>query len=133
MPNAVRRRPFPVSRPGLSRVLPALLFAAVLASATGASAQGAKSKAGGAEPARAALTAAETARERQFEAQVQKVLQGELRGMDTLNLLAEIENRIARKAGQENLLEAAGVIHYRTGQFDGARRNLIRLKRPSAN
>lgn len=134
MPNAVRRLPSPIFRAATSRVLlHGLILAAALASASGAWAQGAKPKPGSAEGARAALSADEAAREKQFEAQVRKVLLGELRGLDTLNLLAEIENRIARKAGQEELLEAAGILNFRMGQFDGARRNLIRLKRPSAD
>lgn len=79
------------------------------------------------------VSAQEAAREKQFESQVQSVLRGELRGLDTLDILGEIENRIARKAGQEQLLEAAGVLNYRLGNFDGAKRSLIRLKKPTAN
>ncbi|HLP39965.1 MAG TPA: hypothetical protein VK465_00535, partial [Fibrobacteria bacterium] len=82
--------------------------------------------------ARQALSAEEVAREKRIESQVNKVLKGELAGIDTLDLLAELENRIARKSGQEAYLEAAGILNYRLARFEDAKRALSRLRRPSS-
>ncbi len=87
-------------------------------------------------PLGAEKTAAGAARsesgEKDIQATVDKILRGNVAGIDTANFVMELENRIARKPGQESWQEAAGMLHYQVGRYDQAKRVLLKLKKPSA-
>ena len=68
----------------------------------------------------------------EVNAAVGKILKGDFAGLDTAGFIVELENRIARKPGQDTWQEAAGILHYRVGRFAEARRALMRLKKPTA-
>ncbi|HKP94735.1 MAG TPA: tetratricopeptide repeat protein [Fibrobacteria bacterium] len=90
-----------------------------------------KTKSPQAQTAKAAGTGDET-REREFQAAVEKILDGNVAGMDTAGFLVELENRIARKPGNDSWQEAAATLHFQVGRFDQARRALAKLRKPSA-
>ncbi|MDB5104999.1 MAG: hypothetical protein JWP91_2688 [Fibrobacteres bacterium] len=90
---------------------------------------------GSASPAAAApaktVAASDASRDPDIQATVDKILKGNLAGIDTAGFLVELENRIARKPGRESWQEAAGILHFRAGRFDQARRALLKLKKPT--
>ncbi len=71
--------------------------------------------------------------EKAFQATVDRILRGNFEGVDTSAFIDDLENRIARKPGQENWIEAAGILHFRSGRFDKARRALLTLKHTNTN
>ncbi|MDB5048016.1 MAG: prsT [Fibrobacteres bacterium] len=110
----------------MHRAFPALAAAFLLAGLNGMPA----SAAAKAKPPQAA--AADGSRDKDFQATVDKILKGSVSGIDTAGFLMELENRIARKPGQDSWQEAAGTLHFQVGRFDQARRALLKLKKPSA-
>jgi tetratricopeptide (TPR) repeat protein len=113
--------------PGLRGTLTALWIAGSLAGtmAPPALAAGAKTKA----PPPASR---ETDKAGEVDAAVAKILKGDFAGLDTAGFVVELENRIARKPGQDAWQEAAGILHYQAGRFAEARRALLKLRKPSA-
>ena len=75
--------------------------------------------------------AAEKISEKQIQATVNKIIQGSMAGIDTVDFLIDLENHIARNPGEESWLEAAGILQFRAGRFDQARRSLLKLRKPS--
>jgi tetratricopeptide (TPR) repeat protein len=110
----------------------ALAVAAILLGSAVGSAWSAtpKAKAAGAEAAKS-VKAADAADNKELQATVDKILRGSVAGIDTANFLMELENRIARKPGQESWQEAAGILHFQVKRYDQARRALLKLKKPS--
>ena len=77
-------------------------------------------------------SAGEASREGDIQATVEKILKGDFSGIDTAGFSVELENRIARKPGNDAWQEAAGILNYRVGRFAEARRGMLKLKKPSA-
>jgi len=82
-------------------------------------------------PSGALAAASESAGDKGFQATVDKVIHGNLGGIDTAAFLVDLENKIARKPGQDSWLEAAGILHFQVGRFDRARRALLKLRKPT--
>ncbi|MEO7424173.1 MAG: tetratricopeptide repeat protein [Fibrobacteria bacterium] len=125
------------NRFSLPRPMHALLAALLLAGGADMPGAAAKSKPAQPEPnagsARSAIGASPAAvgGQKDIQAAVDKILNGSVAGIDTAEFLMDLENRIARKPGQESWLEAAGILHFQVGRYDQAKRTLMKLKKPS--
>jgi tetratricopeptide (TPR) repeat protein len=116
-----------LSSPNLRGYVSALCIAGSLAGTLASPALAAAAKAKAAPPA-----SRETDKAGEVETAVGKILKGDFAGIDTAGFVVELENRIARKPGQEAWQEAAGILHYQAGRFAEARRALLKLRKPSS-
>jgi len=106
-----------------------MLILAIAAALAGSGAR--PVQAAGAKAKAAPLSSGEIDKDGEVEATVGKILKGDFIGVDTAGFVVELENRLARKPGQDAWQEAAAVLHYRAGRYAEARRALLKLRKPS--